>query len=71
MKSHKFIQMPPYLRAAYVSKYLPVKWDEEKVYAPVTELVVKTWQKYLITFYEECGKSSWAVLLKDSAVSQH
>lgn len=33
--------MAPYLRATYESKYLPVKWDEEKVYAPVTQHVVK------------------------------
>lgn len=25
------LQMPPCLRAAHVSKYLPVKWAEEKV----------------------------------------
>lgn len=29
MKSCKSFQMPPCLRAAYVSKYLPIKWAEE------------------------------------------
>lgn len=29
MKSCKSYQMPPCLRAAYVSKYLPIKWAEE------------------------------------------
>ncbi len=31
MKSCKSYQMPPFLRAACVSKYLPIKWAEERV----------------------------------------
>lgn len=31
----------PYLRATFVSKYLPVKWDEDQVYAAVTQHIVK------------------------------
>lgn len=36
MKSCKSYQMPPCLRAAYVSNFLPIKWAEERVlsYAP-------------------------------------